>query len=50
MVENAFNPSTWKAETIIYLSSMQDWSTYPVPGQLGLLKEIMSQINKQANK
>lgn len=50
MVVHTFHPSTWKAETIISLSSRQDWSTISVPGQLGLLNEILFQTNKQTNK
>lgn len=50
MVVHTFHPSTWKAETFKSLSSRQDWSTISAPGQLGLLKEILFQINKQTNK
>jgi hypothetical protein len=41
MVAHAFNPSTWEAEAVGFLSSRPAWSTKWVPGQLGLYRETL---------
>jgi hypothetical protein len=46
VVVHAFNPSTWKAETGVFLSSKPAWSTEWVPGQPGLHRETLSRKNK----
>jgi hypothetical protein len=47
VVAHAFNPSTWEAEAGRFLSSRPAWSTEWVPGQPGIHRETLSQINKQ---
>jgi hypothetical protein len=48
----AFNPSTWEAETLRFLSSKPAWSTEWVPGQPRLYRETLSRKTeqKQTNK
>jgi hypothetical protein len=47
VVVHAFNPSTWEAEAVRFLSSRSAWSTEWVPGQPGLHWETLFQKQKQ---
>jgi hypothetical protein len=49
LVAHAFNPSTWEAEAVGFLSSRPAWSTEWVSGQPGLQK-TKNQTNKQTKK
>jgi hypothetical protein len=50
VVAQAFNPSTWEAEAVGFLSSRPAWSTKCVPGQLELYRETLSRKRKKKKK
>jgi hypothetical protein len=50
VVVQAFNPSTWEAETGGFLSSRPAWSTKWVPGQPRLYRETLSRKKQKQNK
>jgi hypothetical protein len=50
VVAHAFNPSTWEAEAVGFLSSRPAWSTEQVPGQPGLHRETLSRKTKKQTK
>jgi hypothetical protein len=47
---HAFNPSTWEAEAVGFLSSRPAWSTEQVPGLSKLYRETLPRKNKKKQK